>query len=118
MTVNNWIELCVNDHSSPRLDRYVALFSISRDKVKQLIQAGDVLVNQEERKPSHLLSIKDHISICFRFETKAVDQVTILEVANNYIKTDRFLIPIIFQDDDLMIINKPSGLLVHEAYQV
>ncbi len=116
MTVNNWIELCVNDHSSPRLDRYLALlFSMSRDKIKQLIQAGDVLVNQEVSKPSYQLSIKDHLSICFRFETKVVDQVTILEVANNYIKTDRFLIPIIFQDDDLMIINKPPGLLVHEA---
>ncbi|KAA3617239.1 MAG: RluA family pseudouridine synthase [Calditrichaeota bacterium] len=85
-----------------RLDTYLA--SIFPDKTRSYftrhIKSGNVLVNNQKVKPGYLLQIDDQV------EMDLIEPVTNLEAAD--IDLD-----IIFEDKDIIVINKPAGLTVH-----
>jgi len=85
-----------------RLDQYVVRRQpgLSRSFAVRLIQDGDVLVNgQPQLKAGYKLRPSDKITIGFD-ETKTVV----------FPEID---LPIIYEDDDCIVINKPVGLLTH-----
>jgi 23S rRNA pseudouridine1911/1915/1917 synthase len=85
-----------------RLDQYVVRKQpgLSRGFAARLIQDGDVLVNGEPQlKAGYKVRQSDRIKIGFD-ETKAV----VFPEIN---------IPVIYEDDDCVVINKPAGLLTH-----
>jgi 23S rRNA pseudouridine1911/1915/1917 synthase len=85
-----------------RLDQYVVRLqpSLSRGFAVRLIQDGDVLVNgQPQLKAGYKVHPSDQITIGFD-EAKAV---TFPDID----------LPIIYEDDDCVVINKPVGLLTH-----
>lgn len=85
-----------------RLDQYVVgqLPDISRAFAAKLIEQGFVRVNDlAQLKPGYRLRASDHIDIDYT-------------VANR-IKPPRIDIPILYEDDDCIVINKPIGLLSH-----
>ena len=85
-----------------RLDKYIALnTSFSRSLVEKMLDNGFILVNDEVKKGSYKVSINDEIDIdeSFKIETD--------------IKPEKMDLNIIYEDEDIMIINKPSGLVVH-----
>ena len=96
-----YMKLLVNDNDI-RLDKYISLnTSFSRSLVEKMLDNGFILVNDEVKKGSYKVSINDEIDIdeSFKIETD--------------IKPEKMDLNIIFEDDDIMVINKPSGLVVH-----
>ncbi|HHX07418.1 MAG TPA: RluA family pseudouridine synthase [Erysipelothrix sp.] len=85
-----------------RIDRYLAeLLDISRSKIAQYIKEEHILVNQLPIKASYLIEVDDEIEIEIPREK---------QIALEPVKMD---LDIIYEDEDLMIINKPKGLVVH-----
>jgi 23S rRNA pseudouridine1911/1915/1917 synthase len=87
-----------------RLDRFLAsqIDSVSRSRVQLLIEQGEVLVNGQPEKPSLKLRGGERIAITgdpHPAPLKAVPEAIPLDV--------------IYEDDDLAVINKPAGMMVH-----
>lgn len=92
------------EHAGQRLDLFLAskLENISRARVQELIAAGKVLVNGTPAKPSFKLRGDEGISILGPASRPPL-RATAEEIP----------LDIVFEDDDLAIINKPAGMMVH-----
>ena len=88
-----------------RLDRFVAdkMPDLSRGTVQDLIAAGHVLVDGLRRKPK------------FRMTPGEVVTVEIPPPAPDEIEPDPIPLDIVFEDDDIIVIDKPAGMVVHPA---
>ena len=88
-----------------RLDAYIANThqDISRSTVQRLIEEGNILVNNSKKKAS------------YKVEQGDVIQINIPEVREVNIKPEEIHIDIVYQDDDIVVVNKPKGLVVHPA---
>ena len=86
-----------------RLDRYLAreLTQYSRARLQQLIRNGSVTLNGETARPRDLI--------------RSGDEIQLTEPPPEKIDNQPEAIPldILFEDDDLIVINKPAGLVVH-----
>ena len=88
---------------APRLDQYLAglLTSQSRSRVQRLIAQGHVRLNGRPARPGSRLHAGDHLSwelpeaVPSRLEAEAMD------------------LRIMYEDEDLVVIDKPAGLVVH-----
>lgn len=91
-------------HNSWRLDRFLVeqLPQYSRSKIQKLITGGHVLVNGKATSKHHFLSVGDRVEATQLEEavTKPVELPSI---------------DIVFEDEDLLVISKPAGVLVHPA---
>lgn len=89
-----------------RLDAFVAeqVEQLSRSVVKSLINEGQVLVNGARQKASYHVREGDEINI-------EIPEPQVLELVPRDIPLE-----IIYQDEDLAVINKPKGLVVHPAH--
>ncbi len=100
-------EIIVNEETAKsRLDAYLAkiLPELSRTRIKQLILAGEVTINgQKATQPK--LSVKPlmHISV----NVPPPEDPTPLPQA--------IPLDIVYEDDSLIVINKPTGMVVHPA---
>lgn len=99
----------ISDLSS-RLDMALSqLMQISRSQSTDLIKSNLVKINQKIiTKPSYKISIGDEIIINTAIQTE--EKKTHYEV--------NFDIPIIYEDDDILVLNKPPGIIVHGAKSV
>ncbi len=94
------------DEGSARLDRVLAvrLAQLSRSRLKALILAGSVtLKSAPVRDPAYHVSTGDTITI-------DVPEAVAAEPAGEAIALD-----IVYEDDDIIVIDKPKGLVVHPA---
>ena len=93
------------DISGERLDAYLAraVEELTRSSAQRLIEEGCVLLNGKPAKKNDKLKDGDEISLTIP-EPKAVD------IAPTEMKLD-----IVYEDEDVVIINKPKGLVVHPA---
>jgi 23S rRNA pseudouridine1911/1915/1917 synthase len=87
-----------------RLDAYLAdnINGWSRSRLQRLIEDGDVLVNQKTVKPSYKISASDEIEIDLT-APPALDSFTPEDIP----------LDIVYEDDDIAVINKPAGMVVH-----
>jgi 23S rRNA pseudouridine1911/1915/1917 synthase len=99
------IELRVGE-SGQRLDKYIAqeVSDLSRSLVQKLIREGLVTVNGQTVKASHKVEVGDTIVL-------RVPPPEPLEVRPEAIPLD-----IVYEDADLLVVNKPAGMVVHPAY--
>ena len=97
------LEVNVNKYIGYRLDKFVAenLTNISRSKIKSLIEKGLITVNKFKKDPDYKLELNDKISINQKSEESS-------KLLGEDIKLD-----IVYEDEDILIINKPAGLVVH-----
>jgi 23S rRNA pseudouridine1911/1915/1917 synthase len=88
-----------------RLDKYVCARTpeLSRTQVQKLIAAGNITVNGRPAKSGHRLSPGDRIDI------------TIPPAPPSELKPEAIPLKIIYEDDDLIVVDKPAGLTVHPA---
>lgn len=95
------------DEAGVRLDRYltIVLPGISRTTVQKLIENGEVLVNRHASKSSYTLRIGDEV------------QVMSLNMHDKAIKIMPRSLPIdiVYEDKDLLVVNKAAGMVVHPA---
>lgn len=85
-----------------RIDKYLAEeLGISRSTVKKMIDEGFVLVNGKEVKASLILSEADELFVKDGFMKEAS------------FEAEDIPINIVYEDDDLLVINKKSGMVVH-----
>lgn len=88
-----------------RLDQVLgaAFPEYSRSLIKKMLLAGDILVNQSVQKPRYLVKAGDQISL-----EEPVPQT--LDLVPQNIPLD-----IVYEDDDVLVVNKPAGMVVHPA---
>jgi 23S rRNA pseudouridine1911/1915/1917 synthase len=93
------------DRPGIRLDRYVSgeCGELSRSYARKLIDQGYVTVNGEVVKASHKLDVGDRVS------------VTIPPPAPSPLAAEAIPLTIIYEDSDLLVVDKPAGLTVHPA---
>ena len=87
-----------------RIDGYlVSKLDYSRSKIEKLIKNKDILVNNKEVKKSYLL--------------KENDIITINEIRDEeiHIEPEKMDLDIVYEDDDVIVVNKPNGMVVHPA---
>ncbi len=92
-----------NDEGT-RLDSYLSalLPDISRSKIQSLIRSGNVCVQGMEKKPSYCLKQGDKVEIeIFESEEKII------------IPPQNIELDIIYEDENMLVVNKPSGMLTH-----
>ena len=90
-----------------RLDKFLMdrLPNISRNKVQSAIKDGYVLVNGNEIKPNYRVRPSDEVVISLPEPPRETD-----------ILPEDIPLDIIHEDSDLMIVNKPPGMVVHPAF--
>ena len=76
---------------------------ISRSMVQKLIEQKNIKVNGKETKHSYKLKLNDEIEI-FVPEAKEID-----------LKAQDIPLNVIYEDNDIIVINKPKGMVVHPA---
>jgi 23S rRNA pseudouridine1911/1915/1917 synthase len=95
------------EQAGQRLDRYlaVALGNLSRTSIQQLISEGSVLVNGRPSKPGYNLKGGDEVQVI---------QATPKSQAGS-VRPQRLPLDIVYEDNDLLVINKAAGMVVHPA---
>ena len=93
------------DHVNLRLDRFVAaeMPDLSRAYVQQLIEAGDILVDGMARRAA------------FKMTPGEVVTVSVPPAVDFHVEPEAIPLAVIYEDDDLLVIDKPAGMVVHPA---
>ena len=97
-------ELIVDESNiNKRIDQFISenMDSLSREAVKRLISENNILVNNKETKAS--------------YKTKIDDRITINEpeIKESHIEAQNIEVPVIYEDKDIIVVNKPKGMVVH-----
>ena len=102
---NEVVLLSGSDAPGLRLDAFLAanISGWSRGRLQRLIEDEDVLVNGKPVKPSYKLRATDEI------------EVELSPPAGTDFTPENIPLEIIFEDDALIVVNKPAGLVVHPA---
>jgi 23S rRNA pseudouridine1911/1915/1917 synthase len=89
-----------------RLDKYITSFiqNATRNKVQKAIKEGFVLVNGKPEKPSYIMQPGDKI------------EITLPKPPPEKAKPEKMDLDIVYEDDELLIVNKPPDMVVHPAY--
>ena len=96
------MKIIVDSDSDIRLDKYLSVHTdYSRELISKMIESGFVLVNDEIKKGSYKVKLEDEILLDDSYQT-------VTDIKPVSMKLD-----IVYEDDDIMVINKPSGLVVH-----
>lgn len=92
----------VVDNSDIRIDKYISSNTdYSRELITKMINDGYILVNNKSIKPSYKVKLNDEIDIDESY------------IKKQNIEPQNIHIDIVYEDDNIMVINKPSGLVVH-----
>ena len=90
-----------------RIDKFLLdrLPNTSRNKIQFAAKNGNVLVNSETVKPNYRVKPGDDISIVMPYPIREIELIA-----------EDIPIEIIYEDDYLAIVNKPSNMVVHPGY--
>ena len=93
------------NYEEERIDHYLALLNseITRSYLQKLIKAGEILVNGKPVKASYRVAADDVIDL------------NIPEMIAPDILPENIPLDILYEDEDLILINKPKGMVVHPA---
>ena len=93
------------DNVGKRIDSFIPLVQkeISRSMVQKLIEQKNIKVNGKETKHSYKLKLNDEIEITIP-QAKEID-----------LKAQDIPLNVIYEDNDIIVINKPKGMVVHPA---
>ena len=93
------------EYEEERIDKYISLLidSLSRSFIQKLLRDGQVLVNGKPVKQNYRLNEGDEVSF---FLPEAVEP----DILPENIPLD-----ILYEDEDVLVVNKPKGMVVHPA---
>lgn len=94
-----------SDISGVRIDSYLAniMEDMSRSYIQKLIDDGYIKVNETQVKANYKVKIGDIITMC------------IPDPVQLEINAEDIEIEILYEDDDIIVVNKPQGMVVHPA---
>ena len=86
-----------------RLDKIVSKIetNLSREAIQRMIKTGKILVNEKMSKPSYKTVVGDIITV----EDEEIQEIDL--------KPQEMPLDIIYEDNDLLVINKEKGIVVH-----
>lgn len=94
----------ISDINGIRIDQYLtSKLNFTRSKIEKMIESGKVKVNGNTVKKSYILNEGDFIEIEEYIEEKMSAS------------TVKMNLDIVYEDDDVIVVNKPNGLVVHPA---
>lgn len=98
-------EIKMEQEISKRIDSYLVEVEqeLSRSMIQKMMEQEKILVNGKKVKASYLLQKGDGITI------------QEMEVKESSIKAQELPLPICYEDDDIIVVNKPKGMVVHPA---
>ncbi|MCR4956316.1 MAG: RluA family pseudouridine synthase [Lachnospiraceae bacterium] len=93
------------ENSGERIDKYLTncIKDKSRSFIQNLLKEGNITVNEKEVKSNYKLSQNDEITVIIP------DPVEIT------LEAQKIPIDILYEDDDILIVNKPKGMVVHPS---
>lgn len=100
------VKLIVTDEDAKqRLDKYIASSEeeLSRSRIQSLIEEGKVLVNGQSGKANYKVKVHDEISLQIE-DDREMD-----------VEAEAIPLDIRYEDEDVIVINKPKGMVVHPA---
>lgn len=97
--------LVEDEFENERIDKYVSLFvdSFSRSFLQKLIDDGSITVNEKTIKSSYKIKIDDQIRVVLP-DNQIPD-----------IKPENIPLDILYEDNDIIVVNKPKGMVVHPS---
>ena len=97
-------ELIVKEENNIRIDIYLAnKKEVSRETIKRWIEEKNVLVNGKPTKPSYKVQENDKISV----KPEQIKEISL--------EAQDIPIEVLYEDDDILVVNKPKGIVVHPA---
>lgn len=93
------------EEDEARLDKWIsgALPDLSRSYIQKCIKENHVLVNQKPQKASYRLKVDDEIVF------------SIPEAVEPAIEAEDIPLAVLYEDEDVLVVNKPKGMVVHPA---
>ncbi len=91
------------DENGVRADKYIKIENMPRSQVQKLIDEGNVTVNGTVIKGSYKVKLNDII------------EVNVPAPVELDIKAENIPLDIVFEDEHMLVINKPQGMVVHPA---
>ncbi len=93
------------EEDEERLDKWIsgALPDLSRSYIQKCIKENHVLVNQKPQKASYRLKVDDEIVF------------SIPEAVEPAIEAEDIPLAVLYEDEDVLVVNKPKGMVVHPA---
>ena len=100
----NRVDFICDGSENCRLDIYVSVKAeVTRSRAASLIETGGVTVNSQIKPKNYKLKCGDNVSVVF---PKAVEYEA---------KPEDIPLDIMYEDDQLLVVNKPKGMVVHPA---
>jgi len=92
---------------SLRIDKFLMdrIPNTSRNKIQDAAKSGNILVNSKAVKPNYKVKPEDEVSIVLPYPVREIELIP-----------EDIPLDIAYEDDELIIVNKPSGLVVHPGY--
>lgn len=89
-----------------RIDKFLSeRINTSRNKIQDAAEAGSILVNEKPVKSNYKIKPKDEISIVLPYPKREIELIP-----------QNIPVNIVYEDDDLIVINKPPELVVHPGH--
>lgn len=90
-----------------RVDKFLMNFieNATRNKVQQAAKAGNILVNDIAVKSNHKVKPKDIVTVVLSYPPQ-----------ENELVAEDIPLDIVFEDDTLIVVNKPAGMVVHPGH--
>ena len=103
--MNRFELLVTNEFENTRVDKFISdnCEELTRSSVQKLIESNCVFVNKKSVSKNYKLKVNDFVEF-------DIPEPTLLEAVPQNIPVD-----IVYEDDDLLIVNKPKGMVVHPA---
>ena len=91
-----------------RIDKFLfdKMPNVTRNKIQEGIKLGKVLVNKNSVKPSYKIKPKDEVEVKLDREKREEE-----------IKAENIQLDIVHEDEDVLIVNKKAGMVVHPAHE-
>ena len=90
-----------------RVDKFLMtrLPNASRTKIQEAADAGNIRVNDKPVKSSYKVKPKDIVTVVMSYPRREIEIIP-----------EDIPLNIVYEDDDLMVVNKPAGMVVHPSY--
>ncbi len=102
------IKLVIDKGQEPlRIDKFLMnrIENATRSKVQHTIEAGNVLVNGKQIKSNYRVKPADVLTVVFTHPPREIELIP-----------ENIPLNIVYEDDNIVIINKEPGMVVHPAY--